>query len=247
MQTRKILCAVLGLSCLLPASGFAQLFAPPGGKVSAGAVSRYIWRGFDVLPKGNPAFQGALKYVFGTSGFEATLFGSTALSGRDSLKALNLAKDLDEIDVVLRYYRSLSPSFGLTLGLNNYFFPRKKSFKQAYSPEVFAGLTLQAVPLFPTLLFYYDFNLGNDLYVRLNLQQFVPMGERLFLLKIGFGYNNGQYGVKSGFSDIEFNFSTDLRLGGFELTPSINWVINTESTVNPNNELWFGAFLSKRF
>ena len=207
MAIKRGLASAVLLSLLSSASLFGQLYAPPGGKFSAGVVSKNIWRGFDVLPDDEPALQGSLHYVFGASGFETLVAGSFALSNRSRLKALNLSRDLDEIDFILKYYRSLNQTFGLTVGLNSYFFPRKN--KDVYSPEAFAGITLQNFPLFPTITFYYDFNLGDDLYVRLSLQQFVPMGERLFLLKIAAGYNNGQYGENSGLSDIEFNFSTD--------------------------------------
>ncbi|RMF57054.1 MAG: hypothetical protein D6743_19455 [Calditrichaeota bacterium] len=225
---------------------WSQLYAPPGGKVSFGVVSRNIWRGFDVLPDNEPALRGALHYVFGSTGFETLIVGQTAFSNRDEIKGRHRAKDIDEIDLTLKYFRSLSPSFGLTVGLNQYFFPRIDDFDNAYSPEGFVGLTLQNIPLFPTVTFFYDFNLGDDLYVRLSLEQFVPMGERLFLLKIAAGYNNGQYGVSSGISDIELNFSTDFNISVFTLTPSINWVVAPENSVNRNNEIWFGGILSKR-
>lgn len=224
---------------------YAQIFSPPGGKISVGIVSRHIWRGFDLLPDNEPALQGLIHYAFGSTGFEVSLLGSTALSNRNNIKNLNLPKDLDEFDVILKYYKSLHPNWGLTLGVNNYFYPRRDEFDNAYSTEAFLGLTLQNIPLFPTITFYYDFNLGNDLYVNLSLQQFVPMGERLFLLKISTGYNHGQYGVNAGISDIELNFSTDFRLSVFKFTPSINWIIVTEDSVNPNNEIWFGGILSK--
>ena len=70
--------------------------------VEAHYVSRFIWRGFDVTPDNNPAFQPSLTYSFGKTGLWVNLWGSIGLTERSKIKTA------DEVDYVFGYDKSLA-------------------------------------------------------------------------------------------------------------------------------------------
>ncbi|MCK5146465.1 hypothetical protein KAR48_06890 [bacterium] len=217
---------------LMPALLLGQGFVQPGFSGDAGVVSRYIWRGMDMMPDNAPTAQLNMNYVFGMSGISFSASGSMAMRDRDLLKAG------DEAIFVLDYSK-VGEKFGFTFGLNNYLYPNAGG--DSYSPEIYTGISFQSIIMFPTLTFYYDFNLADDWYVSLSGGQFVPIGERLFTLGWVVGYNHGQFGTDPGISHIDITLSTDVFPFGQKVTPVIGYVITPGDRVNIENEFWFGA------
>ncbi len=214
------------------------------GEVLAGAVSpqldlvsRYIWRGFDLLPENHPAVQPSLTVDLGESGFSLGLWSSFALAERGEFKYS------DEIDLTISYDFKVPENWELSAGftLYGYWFAEDFSFKDATSPELYATVTRTDLPLSPCLSVYIDLNLGSGLYVTLG-------GSRELQLKAGtnmelggsIGFNSKQYIDKSGFSDISLYAKVPLTAGKLTLTPSLNLMIPLLDEVNEDTEIWFG-------
>ncbi|OVE80472.1 hypothetical protein BVY01_00275 [bacterium I07] len=241
-STLILLISSLLIFSLIPSVLIGQSQFQTGFYGSFGIRSRNIWRGFDLLPDDQPVLQSTIGYKLGLSGLNAKLKVSSALKDRSRLKNRDMVKDLDELLLTIDYSRP-GEVLGWRIGINNYYYPRSDRTWDRYSPEIFLGLSLESIILFPKLTFYYDANLGDNFYALLSLGQFIPIGERLFTFRMQLGYNNGQFGVQRGISNIDFQLSTDVYLSSFILRPMVGYVIIPEGTVNSENEIWFGLQL----
>jgi hypothetical protein len=224
---------LLLLACLVSAA------LPLPGAVSAQVdlVSRYIWRGFDLLPNNHAAVQPSVTFELGKSGFALGIWSSFALAQR------GVFKYSDEIDVTLSYNFKVPESWELAAGFTNYgyWFADDFKFKKNTSQEVYAIVTKTDLPLSPTLSVYYDFNLGSGLYVTLSGSHKLKINEKGSLQVGGLiGFNNRQYIEKTGFSDIDLYAKMPLTIGKLTLTPSLNVMIPLLDEVNEETEIWFG-------
>ena len=209
------------------------------GAVSAQAdlVSRYIWRGFDLLPDNHAAIQPSITVDFGESGFSLNIWSSFALAQRA------LYKYSDEIDVTLSYVFKVPEGWELTAGFTNYgyWFADDFKFKDSTSQEIYATVARTDLPLSPTLSVSYDFNLGSGLYVTLGGSHELKVNEKVSLEMGGLiGFNGRQYIDKTGFSDIDLYVRVPLTMGKLTLTPSLNVMIPLLDEVNEDTEIWFG-------
>jgi hypothetical protein len=206
-------------------------------------TSRFIWRGFDLLPDNNSALQPSLAYDFGDSGFSLNVFTSFALTDRE------IYKYSDEIDLTLTYALKTQESLSLVLGFTNYgwWFDDDFTFENNTTQEFFVELGFPKVPFSPTLTAFYDINLGDGLYVKLAGGHSLPLSGELNLdLAATLGYNAGMFlpeGADTGFSDLTIGASLPLKLGGLTLSPFVNYTFVFLDAVNEDNELWFGASL----
>ena len=206
-------------------------------------TSRYIWRGFDLLPDNNSALQPSLTYDFGDSGFSLNLWASFALTDRDDYKYA------DEIDVTLTYALKTRESLSLVLGFTNYgwWFAEDFEFEDHTTQEFFVELGFPKVPLSPTFTAFYDINLGDGLYVQVAGGHTLPLGEGLNMdISAALGYNAGMFlpeGADTGFSDLTIGASVPFKIGGLTLSPFVNYTFVFLDAVNDDNELWFGASL----
>lgn len=217
----------------------AVALAPLPAAVTGGLdlVSRYVWRGFDLLPDDRPALQPYADIALGASGFRVGLWGSFALARWSEYKGAN------ELDLSLAYDFSMPEGWELTAGvtLYGYWFAEDFRFGDATSPEVFATLAWSGLPLSPELSVFYDLNLGSGLYASLGAGHEWPLGERAALEAGGaVGFNSRQYIDKSGFSDFSLYVRAPLALGRAELTPSLNVMVPLMDDVNDEVEVWFG-------
>jgi hypothetical protein len=200
-------------------------------------VSRYIWRGFDLLPDNHAAIQPSLTVDLGKSGFALNIWSSFALAHR------SVFKRCDEIDVTLSYAFKLPEDWEVTAGLiyYSYWFADDFSFKNNTSPELFATVARTDLPLSPTLAVYYDFNLGSGLYVTLGGSHEVKLSEKVSVELGGLiGFNSRQYIDRTGFSDIDLYAKVPVTVGRLTLTPSLNVMIPLLKEVNEDTEIWFG-------
>ena len=206
-------------------------------------TSRFIWRGFDLLPDNNSALQPSLTYDFGDSGFSLNVFTSFALTDRD------IYKYADEIDLTLTYALKTQESLSLVLGFTNYgwWFAHDFTFEDNTTQEFFVELGFPKVPFSPKLTAFYDINLGDGLYVQLEGGHSLPLrGELNLDLAATLGYNAGLYlpeGQDTGFSDLTIGASLPIKLGSLTLSPFVNYTFVFLDAVNEDNELWFGASL----
>jgi hypothetical protein len=214
--------------------------APPlPGAVSAQVdlVSRYVWRGFDLLPDNHPAIQPSLSLDLGQSGFSLNIWGSFALARRREFRSS------DEIDVTLSYAFKMPEGWELTAGFTQYGYGFADGFKfeDNTSQEVNATVTKPDLPLSPQFSVYYDFNLGSGLYVTLGGSHELKVDEKMSLEAGGLiGFNSRQYIDKTGFSNIDLYVKLPLTMGKLTLTPSFNVMIPLLAEVNEDVDIWFG-------
>ena len=225
--------ALLLFACL------ASTILPLPGTVAiqADLVSRYIWRGFVLLPDNHAAIQPSLSIDLGESGFSLNVWSSFALAQR------GVFKYSDEIDVTLSYAFKMPEGWELTAGFTNYgyWFADDFKFKDNTSQEVCATIAKTDLPLSPTLSVYYDFNLGSGLYVTLGGSHELKINEKVSLEVGGLiGFNSKQYIDKTGFSDIDLYAKLPLTVGKLTLAPSLNVMIPLLDEVNEDTEIWFG-------
>ena len=230
-----VLFAILSLTFFTQKDVSAQI------NVSGGFdfVSKYVWRGFKLANK--PTVQPTLDFGMGNSGLALNVWGSYAVASR------NLYSAADELDFTLTHSSELGGQLGLTLGFIYYTFPTQTDFNMSdhTSKEAFVTVAPSILPFSPELSVFYDFDLGNDLYANLSFSRDLSMGMNLLSLGASIGYNNGQFGTKSGISHIDFSVSTELGLGGFTLSPRAVYVVAPEASVNPDNQFYVGLSLSR--
>lgn len=203
-------------------------------------TSRYIWRGFDMLPDNHPAFQPSLTYFFKNSGFSLNIWGSFALSDR------NIFRYVDEVDLTLAYDFKSGEEISLSAGVTLYgfWFARDFSFENNTSPEIYFSATFNKLPLTPCLSVYYDLNLGDGFYIQLSGEQAVKLTESTQLnLTASLGYNGKQYINKSGFSDLLMGAAIPIKAKKVTISPFVNMAIIFMEEVNRTNEIWFGISL----
>lgn len=224
---------------LLVLLAFMTVAIPLPGRASVQVdwVSRYIWRGFDLLPDNHSAIQPALAIDLGRSGVSLSLWGSFALEQRD------LFRSGDEIDVTLSCAVPLPAGWEMNVGLYHYgyWFAEGFTFKDNTSQEIFVALARIDLPLSPQLSIYYDFNLGSGLYVSLAVGHEIRLSDQLGMELGGLiGFNSRQYIDRTGFSHIDLFASVPLALGGLTLIPSLNLTLPLLDEVNEETEVWFG-------
>lgn len=204
-------------------------------------VSRYIFRGSDIIRNDRPAIQPSLTLNFGKSGLWFNVWSAIALVDTDFV----------ELDFIVGYDKVLSKDIVVSTGAGYFTFPSYPNYpdKNSTSPEIYLGTTFSSVPLSPRLTSYYDFNLGDGFYLTLDLQKsFTFVGRILrptFLL--AYTNQNKDFGVDPGLSDICFGLSTDFVFKGLTLTPSLNYVIVPNETVNQEDEIWAGLSVNYDF
>ena len=197
-------------------------------------VSRYIFRGSDIARNDRPAVQPSLTLIFGESGLWFNAWSAIAL----------IDTDFVELDLIVGYDRVLSKDITFSTGIGLFTFPSYADYpdKNSTSPEIYLGTTFSSVPLSPRLTAYYDFNLGDGFYLTLDLQRSFTVGSQIWrpTFLVGYTNQNEMFGVDPGLSDICFGLSTDFSMKGLTLTPSFNYVIVPNETVNEENEIWVG-------
>ena len=198
-------------------------------------VSRYIWRGFDLLPDNHAAIQPSLTVDLGAKGLSLNVWSSFALEHR------GVFKYSDEIDVTLSYAFKVPEGWELTAGFANYgyWFADDFKFKNNTSREVYAIVAKTDLPLSPKLSVFYDFNLGSGLYVTLGGSHELKVNEKVSVEVGGLiGFNSKQYIDRTGFSDIGLCVKVPLTVGKLTLTPSLNVMIPLLVEVNMDTEIW---------
>ncbi len=220
-------------------AGLAFVALPLRGSISGQVdlVSRYIWRGFDLLPDNHAAIQPSVDFEFGKSGFSLNVWSSFSLAQRDAYKYL------DEIDLTLTYSFRMPEGWDLVAGFTHYgyWFAQDFTFKDSTTQELFATVTRTDLPLSPSLSVYYDLNLGSGVYVALGGSHEVKLGDQVALELSGLiGYNGRQFIQTSGLSNVDFRAAVPFTVGSVTLTPSANVTIPLMDEVNDATEIWFG-------
>ena len=235
---RKESAVYLCLSALL----LLSLSSPCRGELSwqVEAVSRYVWRGFDLFPANQPALQPSGTIDFGRSGLSLNLWSSFPLGHWDSLR------DVAEADFTLAYGKDVSEKLYLSGGFIHYgyYFGRDFTFKESTSQEFFVSAEWTDDFLSPVVILFYDVNLGSGFYGYLRGSHDFPLGGRSSLVaSAGLGYNARQYIDASGFSDLALALACEWSVGKIKIAPSLNYAFVFLDEVNEENEFWLGISL----
>ena len=202
--------------------------------------SSYIWRGFDLNPYKKPVLQPSIDLELGQSGFALNLWSSFSF----------LSRELNEFDLTLSYSKDLTKDVSIEAGLIHYawYFTENFKFKDDTSHEVFLSVGLTDIFLEPALTFYYDFTVGDGLYIQLDIGHSFPILKNLELaLSSSLGYNGGQWLAEEsdpGFSDLNFGLALPFTAGRFQAVALFNYTIVLLEAIGQESHFWFGFSVS---
>ncbi len=191
-------------------------------------LSSYIWRGFDMLPDNEDAIGSDVKFTLGDSGHSLQL---SAIYGLDD------TSDIDEYVATWDYTKPVSPTVDITYGVNYYGYPQSR----ADTVEAYMGVAWPPVLLHPALKVFADFGDGEGYYITAGISHTAPAGNQDLNFAASVGYTDGYRDVEPGVSDINFSVSSPFDVGTVVVTPSVNYTVTPEDTVNTEDgEFWFG-------
>ena len=173
-------------------------------EVDTGWFSDYVWRGQRL---GGHSWQSGV--TLGAYGFAFNVWhqhdfkeGQTTELDYTFSYDLPLGMIHESLDIV-----------ALSVGYLYYTFPNLDEDDESH--EFFTSVGLD-VPLEPTFTYYYDWELGNGSYYHLGVGHEFDMSEYASLnLGAGVGYNDGQWGYKSSFSDLLLSASLGIPIGDY--------------------------------
>lgn len=225
---------VLSLACVCLAGSVAQAEITPTVGLSVDYFGKYIWRGQDFTDE--PVLQPG-----------ATIgLGKVTLGIWGNLETTNVNNEKNaftEVDYTIDYSDSVPgvEGLGYSLGIISYDFPETGA--QTY--EAYLGLSLDTV-LSPSLTYYYDYDDVDSSYVSVGVGHSIPdilgpdSGVAADLsASLGWGaskYNNAYWGVNdSAINDLVLGAAFPFGLGPVTVTPSVNYVILTDSDIKASN------------
>jgi len=202
--------------------------------------SRYIWRGFDLNPYRKPVIQPSLDWKIGQSGLSINIWSSLSF----------VSKEFNEVDLTLSYGKELTKGLLMETGLIHYawYFTEDFEFKDDTSHEFFVSLGFPKIFFSPSLVFFYDFTVGDGFYTQLDIGYSLEVQKSFSAgLHSSLGYNGGQWlaeGVDAGFSDLNFSSSLVWDVGRLSLGASAHWTIVLLDAIGQENHFWFKISLS---
>jgi len=237
-----ILILILLISSVLPAFGQHSMNA------DLDYVTRYMWRGFDVLDD-RTAIQPSITYSH-DGGFSVNVWTSFGLCDR------NEVNDLDEVDVTFSYSKPINDIFSVEAGLVNYLYPVMDDFPDdnSMSQEIFFTVSAAYSIGSPYLSVYYDFNLGDGLFIQAGYSREFELNEDLKpVFSVDLGYNNGSWGVQDmGLSNLDAGLTLPVNFDKFSLGFGLYsvFILNDElrdMNRGESTELWGKISLSYSF
>jgi hypothetical protein len=216
---------MVGKSLVLIAGAAVMTATPLGSQVSltlgADPVTHYVWRGIDVLGGGIPVQPWATA-EFGATGLSVTAWGSFATADRDFQIAGVPRSDMDEMDITLDFSRDAGP-LALSIGGIHYsYFSQGYPSETTTTYEAYVGAGLARLPFAPTVTAFYDFNLGDGVYLAFTGEQSVPLGRPVDLF-FGVGYMDQNWRPEAGISDVNVGVGLPFSLGRLSFAPSVTY------------------------
>lgn len=223
-------------------------------------VSRYIWRGQDLYPDNDAAYQPSIdisvpKLLFG-SDVSLNVWGSFPLhKGHETAT---------ELDYTLTFTRSVADVFDISVGYTYFDYPKANAKSDVQEP--WTSITLNKIPVLPidvsfTVFAGYDFEAvsgGPDegWYYSWGFNTELPLpsiavfqNEQTLALGITNWGNDGVAGMKSSsLYATDISLATTYVFKSFSITPSVNYTINYEDEINNGEEeIWSGLDVSYAF
>lgn len=264
-------CSKMALILLLVAAVTRGAYAAGvGGKelvitLDATYATQYIWHGYDLLKDDTGAWQPSITLSW--MGFYLGVWGSWA----DESGYV----DSDELDYFIGYeHRFLGEkryALDMSVGYTYLDFPRSDSVsgydgiadaqEVALSVSMPNLLPLGPSSLVPSYVAYFEWDgiqNSDDLdegwihKIGLDYDIFFPalitdQEEQALSLSWEIKYNEGILGSDPDWSHTTFGLSTSFEWWGFSFTPSINYQLSFEDTVNKEDELYASFSLSYSF
>lgn len=225
-------------------------------EIKTSFVENYMWRGFDLLPNNDSAFQPDLYLEFKNLGLYIGVWGSFAFDERWDI--------WDELDYYIGMLKSFNEESRFTTDIEfiyTYFdYPNQN--KYINTQEVAFGIKLPnlfsindiKIKLFSTL--YYSFPVHENeieqkgYWLKIGANGDIPFtifhSDNINLLIETFINDGGaSMGVEEGFSHIHFMITVPYNFKGFTIKPSIHYQYTIEESVNSENEFWSEISIAK--
>lgn len=239
--------------------------APIHGQVTvgldAGLYTHYVWRGITFTS--DPVIQQDfwLEYAGFTGGFwsnvEVVPAGQSALAIREAGN-----RGVSEIDYWLEYEFSFEKA-DLSVGAVYYTFLGLPDIGDGNTAEVYANVTLTALPVEPSLAVFYDLDHVRGAYLEGSVGYSLPVGSGHHSLDLGVlgGFSAGQETNSTvssqganfdgkGFTHVDFSAGTELHLGTLAVSPAVHFMINSDESTritghavdqqDTKTKIWFG-------
>jgi len=194
-----------------------------------------------VLADNQPAVQPSVTYYVGMTGLFLNVWCSFAMAKHKEYQ------DLDEIDLTVNYDLATSEYFSLSTGFTNYGFYLAENFnaEDHTSKEMYISVGLPNETFSPNLTAYYDFDLGDGLYLLLGGDYSLNVTKKLNLdLSASLGYNAGQYladDVEGGISDLNLSVGFPMKNNNVSFYPFVSYTApRIKELNNDTSEFWFG-------
>jgi hypothetical protein len=259
-----ILCAVI----LLCVAGSVQAQEELGVELDVTWVSKYIWRGFDVLDD-KAAVQPSVNLdLFGT-GFSAMIWASYSTTGGTSSGVPAGRVNATEYDYVIKYDASLSEGEMCQLDMTaNYIYYDfiDEPTKAADAQELGVGFSMPNICAAGFVPRYYVgkiwasrsdswlvSNYGGWVHVLgVGYDMAIPgilpdTPEQILKLGADVTYNDGYAGANSDWSHATFSIAAPMPVGAVKVTPALYYQSSWEDTVNSEDELYCGLSVAYNF
>jgi len=239
------------LMCLLILGTSAYALDGVDFEITADYNGKYIWRGQNL--DDDPAFQPGISATF--KGFTAGIWGSM-----ETTDIFGNSGEFTEVDYYVDYSADVPgvEGLGFSVGAIYYDFPNTTLLS---TTEVYWGLSLDTF-LSPSVTFYYDIDEAEGLYISAGIGHTIELGEDApaIDLSASYGWGNSDYnsyywGLTDSLSnDILLSAALPFEVGGWSVTPSVNYSILVDSDIKDsdvystdNSEFYVGIGLSKGF
>jgi hypothetical protein len=224
---------VLALSAMACSAGNVFGHEKVAIGLTADFMSKYIWRGQNI--DDDPVFQPSLSVSY--KGFTAAVWGNLEMTNINGNSG-----EFSEIDYSIDYSSAVPDmkGIGYSVGAIYYDFPATSA---AGTTEVYWGLNFD-LPLSPSITVYHDVDEAEGAYVSLAAEQSI---EKIFELSpqlpvgldigasLGWGsgsYNRYYWGTgQSKLQDLVFSVSFPIKVGGWAIAPSLNYVTLLSDTI----------------
>lgn len=211
-------------------------------------VSRYIWRGLDLLPDNDPAYQPsvdvALEKLVAGADLSFNVWGSFPSGGGH--------EELTELDYSATLSRDFE-LFNLSSGFTHFDYVKANRYSDLH--EIWMSASLFKIPILPVdvsfnVLAAYEFEAVNEgpedgMYYSWGFSTSVPMGrcplaqeEQTFDMAVTNWGNDGVTGLKpSALYATEITLSTSYAAGPVTITPGFMYVASHEKEINEDDEI----------
>jgi hypothetical protein len=227
------------------------------GEVAVDYASRYIWRGYDLIPDNQPAIQPRFSLTYGITDQLSVKYLFWAdyrlVSGADPEdRGTETDNDWDEFDHVPSLLYTLNDTWSFELGYIWYYLPSLNN-----NNEVYVGATMALPHNHATSLYVYyaiDDFYDKGVYVKWSVSGSQPITDYAkCFYSAAIAYMDYDNGFDDGFADLPLAVGIAIDLGkGLSATISANYSINTDDAledngINDKDEAWLMTGMAYSF